>query len=141
MVDYLGTHGVLVTMCIAGMSSSFLPVGLAENHMAVSWINAEIGTSVIPAESQLGLILKPEAVNMQCIYPTDGASDGRDNSGCGPLSTDPQNGSRGARRMGPLAKWAFRRQMQAYKDINFGPDTDYADIDCLQFLDPFVGGQ
>lgn len=133
--DYLSTHGVLLSMCLAS-STCFQPMGFTQQHLSASWVNADIGFKILPAPSQLGLIFKPEAVEMAtCMFPTDAATDARDDHGCGPMMTDPEYGSQGASRIPPAVKEKYGKMFDAYKEFNF-PGMEYSDIECMQFLNP-----
>jgi len=87
---YLSSHGVLTTMCM-GPNITCAP----DKHWSFSWINVQTTVRIIP-DALIGMIAKPTAIDLQCIYPVDGGTDGRDNNGCGPITIDPLYGSQGA---------------------------------------------
>jgi len=120
---YLLSHGVLLTMCFPFSCRINTPI---ENHLAASWINAAIGPQVIPTETNIGLILDPALADIQCIYPTDGASDTRNNQGCGPFNFDPDS-------LSIFTRWNLRKLYNSYKEFNFAV-TPWEDIDCEAFF-------
>jgi hypothetical protein len=78
-------------------------------HWSGSWVNADTGfLSVDNGDGAVGVIADPHALHIRCLYPTDGATDRRQDDGCGPLVGDPVYGRDGAVRMGP-ARAALRR--------------------------------
>jgi hypothetical protein len=117
---YLSTHGLLLTMCFPWECA----LSIDATHVSGSWINQRIGPQVI-AGPEIGLILDPLQTDIQCIYPTDTASDQRDNAGCGPHQFDPTN---------PVTRYLVRKQLTAFKNMNFGIDTAWEDIACEYFM-------
>ena len=123
---YLGGHGLLLTMCFP-FSCMIEP---RDSHISASWINDRLGVHVIPTDNQIGLILDPLKADLKCIYPTDAATLSRDGNGCGPMTTDPEYGSQGARSYNFITRYLARKQFREYKDVNFGANTDWLDIPC-----------
>lgn len=126
---YLSTHGLLLTMCFP--TECILPFG--STHVSGSWINQEIGPQVIYGPS-IGLALDPLKVDIQCLYPTDGGTQERDDKGCGPFPMDPEHGSRGANSINYFTKQILRKQAIEYKNLNFGIDTPWEDVYCDYFF-------
>ena len=145
---YLSTHGVLLTMCFGRFGGPGPPppeggeshpciIGFDEDHIAASWINQDIGYQhIIPVQPEIGLIIDPLATDTQinCIYPTDAASDGRDNFGCGPPKLDPIYGSQGASKIDSVNLMILREKFIRYKNINFGVNTPWNNISCNALL-------
>eukprot|EP00526_Cylindrotheca_closterium_P000684 CAMPEP_0113632560 /NCGR_PEP_ID=MMETSP0017_2-20120614/16927_1 /TAXON_ID=2856 /ORGANISM="Cylindrotheca closterium" /LENGTH=377 /DNA_ID=CAMNT_0000543127 /DNA_START=13 /DNA_END=1143 /DNA_ORIENTATION=+ /assembly_acc=CAM_ASM_000147 len=131
--DYLATHGLLLTMCFPN-SCSF---GFNAKFFSASWIQQDLGPRIIPSASGVGLILDPSLVDIQCLYPTDGGTLGRDQNGCGPTIYDRHGGSQGAASVNknPVKKYFYRKYMTDYKNLNFGRKTQWEDIDCMEFFD------
>jgi len=101
-------------------------------HLSASYINANVGsTRIIP--QPVGIVLDPMHVNITCLYPTDAATDIRDNDGCGPPTQDPKYGSKGARRAGIVGRRMARQQIEKYTRENFG-DKGWRDIPCTEFF-------
>lgn len=131
--EYLESHGVLLSICmnLADPSDHSCQLPRQATHVAASWINAAIGPHVIPA-GNLGVTLKPS--DIRCIYPTDGGTDGRDDKGCGPPSWDPEQGSKGAKKIGIIGRFIERRMQIEYKNKVFGKETKWADISCGDYF-------
>jgi len=137
--DYLATHGLLLTMCFPNSCS----LGFGAQFFSASWIQKDLGPRVIPSSSGVGLILDPSLVNIQCLYPTDAGTLGRDGKGCGPMSSDRNGGSQGAAsyNKNPIKRYMYRKFVTDYKNLNFGRDTKWEDIDCMEFFDlPSIEG-
>ena len=153
--QYLSTHGVLLTMCFGrfggggphgGGGPGFPPpsgeggetshpciIGIDEDHIAASWIHQDIGYEhIIPVQPAIGLVIDPIATEtyIHCIYPTDAASDMRDNFGCGPTKLDPIYGSQGASKIDSVNLMILREKFTRYKNINFGISTPWNNISC-----------
>jgi hypothetical protein len=134
---YLSRNGLLLSMCLNIQSwRPCAPTG-DQNHLAASWIQSqETGYRVIHApqlpDTTFGIILDPEVTEINCLYPVDAGSDGRDRKGCGPPTYDPTFGSLGSSRVLQIAE---RYQLTKYKNEAFGKDTPWTDIDCGEFLD------
>jgi len=118
--EYLQSNGVLFTMCldISGQLNCSLlqsapppppphhgphlhkPVTA---HWSGSWANARTSFRPFPGVN-VGQIADAGALNLTCLYPSDGSTDYRDNLGCGPFRVDPKYGSQGYDVVGPLTK-------------------------------------
>ncbi|KAL7564278.1 hypothetical protein ACA910_014341 [Epithemia clementina (nom. ined.)] len=166
---YLSTHGLLVTMCASlnSWQACILPTPMT--HWSASWINAYFLSSndnnnnssssssrsdpqslLFPTTSQVGMILDPKKVHIRCLYPTDGNTQFRSAQGCGPV----EGGGVGAGKVGggmgrtmqrpfpslPSSSSSTMRDLiLQHKNLNFGVDTPWTDIDCQDFF-PMVGG-
>ena len=114
---------------------------LTDTHWSASWINQDLGTqAVLPVPSQVGIVLDPSRVQIQCLYPTDAASAFRiDDQGCGPWSFDTalQDPTRSFVYQGQEWQNAseLKQHLIEYKDRMFGRDTAWNSLDCTQFLD------
>ncbi|CAJ1936021.1 unnamed protein product [Cylindrotheca closterium] len=131
--DYLASHGLLLTMCFPS-SCSF---GFNAEFFSASWIQQDLGPRIIPSASGVGLILDPSLVDIQCIYPTDAGTLSRDKKGCGPMFFDPHGGSKGAAsyKKHPIKRHLAQKFLTDYKNLNFGRNTRWEDIDCMEFFD------
>jgi len=112
-------------------------LGFNAQFFSASWIQQDLGTRVIPSSTGVGLILDPSLVNIQCMYPTDAGTLGRDGNGCGPMIYDRNGGSQGAAsyKKNPIKRYLARKYFTNYKNLNFGRETRWKDIDCLDFFD------
>lgn len=131
LTEYLDSNGVLLSMCFPGFGCALPP---PITHLAASWINTKLGLKVLPANSNIALILDPKHSDITCIYPTDAGTDSRDNKGCGAINKDPTFGSTGATKLGPIRRELARYKIRSYKNFNFGRDTPWLDIDCQDFF-------
>lgn len=126
--DYLGTTGVLLSMCEGPCDSDEFRM----DHLSGSWLqNSTIGMHVFgPGGGQegVGIILDPHAVSVQCVYPLDGATAGRELAGCGPMpGFDSQE-----------IGWKERLQIRLWvhwrKATKFGFSKKWDDIPCSEFF-------
>jgi hypothetical protein len=141
--EYMNHNGILLTMCI-GMS--FFPkifggpckLGIRENHLSASWIrNIDTGFRIFgmpddPDALPIGLVLDPLQSHIDCMYPIDAVTDTRLRNGCGPVPDAPD-----------APPFNFMRILERihvvnYKNENFGNDTKWMDIDCMDFMEPMV---
>jgi hypothetical protein len=130
--DFLSIHGLLLTMCWP--LSCTLPLGT--KFISGSWVNGRMGANhVIPTQTGIGLVLDPTVVDIDCLYPTDASTLGRDKNGCGPIQMDPVYGSKGAASIkNPVARQMTRKYITDFKVLNFGSETPWEDIDCYKFF-------
>ena len=85
----------------------------------------------------MGVMYKPERLTLRCIYPTDSASDVRDDAGCGPFLFDTRYGSLGASRTSAADLAEARAWMRNYSSTHY-PGCDWRHIDCQSyFSDPY----
>jgi hypothetical protein len=82
----------------------------------------------------VGLVLRPSGTSIRCIYPVDGATDGRDDGGCGPLTDDPRYGSQGYDHAKWYRKLIMREEIVLVKNSHFGPDRPWESIPCADFF-------
>jgi len=136
--EYLQENGILFTMCLDQKLNCSLLQPLPPHRQAPapdwsgSWGNTRLGFRPIAA-SAVGQIANPGALNFTCLYPTDGATDGRDGDGCGPEAQDSVYGSEGASHLGPMKTWAARQQIRAYMQRYF-PGRTWQNISCIEFF-------
>eukprot|EP00980_Cylindrotheca_fusiformis_P027598 scaffold21455_cov116-Cylindrotheca_fusiformis.AAC.15 len=137
IVKYLTGHGLLLTMCFPFACS----LGFRANHVAASWINQRIGAQhIIFSQAGVGLLLDPTVASINCLYPTDSGSDGRDVKGCGPDMLDPQFGSQGASSYDNIiSRFLVRKFFNDYKRLNFGSRKAWKDIACSKFFQQPIG--
>ena len=102
--DFLSHNGILLTMCmrfnglVPWMECSLSP---KDTKISASWIqtNQTRGFRVIGMPIDLGppvgLVLKPNAMKIRCLFSADAATNGRDGGGCGPPAGDAYYGSKG----------------------------------------------
>ena len=135
--SYLNENGILLSMCdsllpLVGIRCGSSPT-VRGKSMSSSWVQEnETGFKVfeIYNDFSVGKILDPTAVDVNCLYPADAASLNRDNHGCGPLSNDPEHGSRGTNRYYRMfQQW----QITKIKDQLFGKDTPWTNISCADY--------
>merc|ERR1712176_1079677 len=127
LTDYLTNNGVLLSVCLG---DGFCNHQASETKISSSWINVQLGMRTIPAANPIGMIFDPAAVEIACIYPTDGATDSRDDDGCGPQASDPNYGSQGAHNMTPYQKSISRLGFQQSIEYNFGENASYEKLPC-----------
>ena len=99
-----------------------------EGHVAASWVHESLGFRVFPsglASTPMGLMLDPSQSEIQCMYPTDAGTDGRDKEGCGPMMQDPEYGSQGGKHAGYIQKYMIRKEYDQYKKLNYGDDAKW----------------
>jgi hypothetical protein len=137
---YLASNGVLLTMCMESFCAIPTQImGMDGGHVSASWINEIIGFRVITARSSIGYILDPSAVDILCIYPTDAATAGRDQYGCGAHFNDPVNGKFGYQRSNFISRMIHRRDIERMIEFNFGKHEPQ-DIPCNRLYHPFGEG-
>jgi len=79
-------------------------------------------------------VVAPERVRVECLYPSDGGTISRDDSGCGPQAIDPYFGSQGFARVTPAArKGAEVALEQRLADLGKSPD-EWAEVGCSEFF-------
>ena len=101
--------------------------------MSSSWVQEhETGFSVFQTldEISVGKILDPTRVEINCLYPANAGAVHRDNHGCGPLSSDPQHGSRGTN---PYYRMLEQLEITQAKNQQFGKDTPWTNISCSDY--------
>jgi len=150
---WLAEHGVLLSMCIpTGFPPTCghdKPGGLGQDrgmdHVSASWVGADQDGEVPALFSQVfptipygvGRVFSPEKVSVECLYPTDAATDARDGSGCGPQSQDAYFGSAGYALSTPEEREGTKQFLeQRLADFGKTP-AEWADVGCLDF----VGGE
>ena len=102
---------------------------IGSTHLSASWINYLTGVQVLPAKSNVGLILDPKAIRVQCLYPTDAVSNERQDFGCGPFEWDPEFPG-----YTPAEQQVLQQEIRHYKTVNFGVNTTASEIDCMDFI-------
>lgn len=83
----------------------------------------------------VGLVLRPSGTSIRCVYPVDGATDGRDGKGCGPINSDPRHGSQGYDHASWYRKVLVRAEIVQEKNSLFGPNRTWESIPCSGFFD------
>jgi hypothetical protein len=124
------SSGVLLTMCDA--FTDVCGPQHQEDHIAASWIHHNVTGRHAIFFGQMGWILNRTVADIQCFFPTDGATDGRSDQGCG------------AFQFKPLDKKTERNikiQITEYKNQIFGRDTPWESIDCRRMSFLFAKGQ
>lgn len=129
--DYMSTNGLLVSMCM-GVNSSCTPLPQSA-HWSGSWVSEGVGFNIV-AGTLIGMVADPHALDLRCVYPTDGGTDGRDDGGCGPLALDPFYGSGGAKALGPLGRARAALKFKRYFHRRFGSNTTWKDVTCLELF-------
>ncbi|KAL3934745.1 MAG: hypothetical protein SGBAC_009603 [Bacillariaceae sp.] len=111
--------------------------GFGAQFFSASWIRHDLGPRTIFSDTGIGLILDPSLVDVRCLYPTDAGTLARDKKGCGPMAYDRFGGSQGASSLKkhPLKRHETRKFLTDYKNMNFGRNTKWEDIDCMEFFD------
>lgn len=84
----------------------------------------------------VGLILKPTATNIRCLFPADAATDSRDGDGCGPLVNDAHYGSKGYDHASWFRKQLLKANVIYYKNAVFGANRTFESIPCDEFYMP-----
>jgi hypothetical protein len=135
--SYLNQNGILLTMCIAQAIFPHIfggpcDLGLLSNHVSASWIrNIDTGFRIFggapPMGPSVGLILDPTMANIDCIYPVDAVTDQRLRRGCG-VEPDATGAPKSITRV------MEKHQIVQYKNEFFGKDTNWSDIDCIDFF-------
>ena len=140
---YLDDNGVLLTMCmrfggiIPWMECSRKD---GDSKLSASWVhtNQTRGWRVIGTPFDkgppVGLALKPTGISVRCVYPVDAATDGRDNTGCGPRSDDVRYGSKGYDHAKWYRKTMLKENVVQYKNSVFGANTTWDSIPCADFF-------
>lgn len=82
----------------------------------------------------IGLVLKPTATKIRCMYPFNAATNGRDEDGCGPPTFDPKYGSEGYDHGNWIGKMIYRQQVIQYRNSEFGKNRTFESIPCSEFL-------
>ncbi len=96
------------------------------DHFSGSWIqNRTTGPRVFLNEG-IGMILDPQAVSIQCLYPLDAGTIGRSNGGCGPNKDD---GFDPSHRDWRMIMWLYWRKI-----TKFGYRKKWEDIPCSKFF-------
>ena len=114
----LHTSGVLLTMC--ELFDDFCGPKPHQDHIAASWIQHHATGRRAIFFGTMGWLFNRTVADVECIFPTDGATDGRYRQGCGEMSTH-------------VDTWKKRQIKEAitnYKNKVFGPDTPWESIDC-----------
>jgi hypothetical protein len=82
--SYLQSNGILFTMCMDASNCSAPwpppPPPSAGPHWSGSWTNNLTGFHLIIGQA-VGIVANPDALDLRCIYPTDGQTDVRDDDG------------------------------------------------------------
>jgi hypothetical protein len=142
--EFLDHNGVLLTMCMRFRGTiPWMECSRDKNDskLSASWVQRDKtkGLHVIGKPIDIGppvgLVLKPTSTKIRCVFPADAATDGRDDQGCGPMSSDPQHGSKGYDHVGWIEKQVFRQQIISYKNYKWGASRIFASIPCKYFLD------
>lgn len=122
LTDYLTQSGILLTMCNP-ITTQCVPTR-HQDHVAASWIQRDVTGRKERFFGTLGWVFNATTSgrHIQCVYPTDAASDGRPSQGCGPF----QGGS----SIGGFQKWQIKAEVENYKASTFGRDTPWESIDC-----------
>ena len=133
--SHLNENGILLSMCDIHLPVVGIRCGLSptSKSWSSSWIQEkETGFRVfaISDNYSVGKILDPTKVEINCLYPTDASSSFRDDHGCGPLSNDPQHGSRGTNRYYRMFEQWYLTQI---KNQQFGSDTPWTNISCSDY--------
>ena len=101
-------------------------------------MNNQTGFKIVP-NALVGLIADPLGLDIRCIFPTDAGTDARDDNGCGPLAVDPQYGSDGAAKLGPVRRAEVRAYIENGVAKHF-PGKSWSEIPCVDMfhamLDP-----
>mmetsp|Transcript_24419 Transcript_24419/g.37136 ORF Transcript_24419/g.37136 Transcript_24419/m.37136 type:complete len:375 (-) Transcript_24419:288-1412(-) len=110
-----------------------------KHRIASSWIQQNIsGFRVVspPVDTgpPVGHILQPNATTIQCLYPMDAATINRDDEGCGPLSSDIHDGSKGYDHAKWYGKLLLKGQIIEFKNSMFGNNRAWDSIPCSEFL-------
>lgn len=130
--SYLRSNGVLFTMCMDASNCSAAwpppPPPSAGPHWSGSWINNRTGVHLI-RDQAVGVVADPAALDLQCLYPTDGGTDARDENGCGPLISDPLYGSHGASNLTAAERAAFKQYVDDQIAKSF-PGKTWQQIPC-----------
>ena len=141
--EYLTSNGVIVSVCVDVHNNCstwneppMLPDG--PHHWSGSWISATSAGGIYPGVGQIrtvnvGVIARPQALTLRCMYPSDGATSVRDDDGCGPFFFDSVYGSRGAARLGVERLAQERAWMEEYRNSRY-PGRDWRDIECQSFF-------
>lgn len=111
--DYLSSNGVLFTMLMPPPPPPPPFAHKPAEHWSGSWINKETGLRTVGYQTSyyLGVVTNPKSMNLRCVYPTDAASDIRDDGGCGPIRLDPDYGSQGIQHSGAIRRWFFNKSI------------------------------
>ena len=115
LMEWIGENGILTTKCTpVGYPEVYGPCtdGYIMDHVAASWVGLTDRAKELVEEDKLlpfpvfptpgiGLVFNTSSAEtkVMCSYPSDGASDGRMDKGCGPRKEDYYFGSESNRPM------------------------------------------
>jgi len=147
--SYLNDNGLLVSMCInLNIFTSQFSCALTKKDriLSTSWIQKnETGFRVFNSASFLfpninvGMVIDPTHLEVQCLYPADGMTAGRDDllvngrkaKSCGPVSNDVRYGSKGFDSWPKWKRLVVREAWNMYAQINFQNNHN---VSCDDFL-------
>lgn len=147
--SYLDHNGLLVSMCInfSLLTQRFYcDLRKHDRVLSTSWIQRnQTGFRVFRGASPqqlpvtVGMVIDPTAMEIQCLYPSDGLTGGRDDlvingktaQACGPVNTDPRFGSKGYDHLPRWKKILVRAAWNAYAQHNFGNNRS---VSCRDFF-------
>lgn len=141
--EFLDSNGILLTICMR--YRGLIPWqecsrGRQDSKLSASWVQREktrgfhtIGTP-IDVGPPVGLVLKPTATIIRCLFPADAATDGRDDDGCGPAMNDVRYGSKGYDHVGWFKKQLLKAEVRYYKNSVFGANRTFESIPCDEFF-------
>jgi len=162
--SFLEKNGILLTMCMrfnwkipwlecVGSGLDVSPFSFTDHdevrntnenktvmhhRIASSWIQQNItGFRVVGPyfdPAPVGHILQPNATTIRCLYPIDGATDGREDEGCGPMRDDIHYGSKGYDHAKWYTKLLLKRKIIEFKNSRFGNNRTWDSIPCSEFL-------
>lgn len=122
--EYLNSTGVLLSVCLDGncTDDEFHEVDV---HLSGSWIQDGTTGPRIFEMGEIGMILDPTKVDILCLYPLDGLSDGRSRQGCGPINDYLPNW---------LDRQRLRMALYMRKILKGFWRTKWEEIPCCKFL-------
>ena len=128
--SYLERSGVMINMCLPSKTLNASGCDVAGDHVSASFVNSLLGWRIFP--SGWGTILNMDHVSVLCSYPSDAATDFRDDRGCGPFLKDPDLGSEGFHNASPKDKFAIQIYVQEVYD-RLGA-SDWTEAPCSETL-------
>ena len=140
LTAYLQRVGVLVSMFL-GEPENMIPLQPPASEtfrLSASWIQESttgphiFGNSTMDMFPGIGIVFDPAVLDVACIYPLDGVTEGRLDHGCGDLHAESEDFSWWQRQwIRAMVKWRKFRHFR---------HTDWKDIPCSEFFEFAVEG-